>query len=76
MASSMNVTLTDELKSFVDTRTGDQGLYATPSEYLRDLIRQDMKNQEVASHVLLGLADVAENRFSELSILDIAEEES
>lgn len=76
MASSMNVTLTDELKSFVDTRTGDQGFYATPSEYLRDLIRQDMKNQEVASHVLLGLADVAENRFSELSILDIAGEGS
>lgn len=74
MASSMNVSLTDELRNFVDTRAGDRGLYATPSEYLRDLIRQDMNNQAVTNHVLSGLADVTEDRFSEFSILDIGEE--
>ena len=39
MASSMNLSLTDELRDFVNSRTGNRRIYATPSEYLRDLIR-------------------------------------
>ncbi|MGH8194904.1 MAG: ribbon-helix-helix domain-containing protein [Woeseiaceae bacterium] len=46
MASSLNLSLTDELREFIDSRTGDRGLYATPSEYVRDLIRRDMVLQE------------------------------
>ena len=51
MASSLNLSLTDELRMFVDHRASDNGLYATPSEYLRDLIRKDMVEQDVISHV-------------------------
>ena len=75
MASSMNLSLTNELREFVNSRTGDSSPYATPSEYLRDLIRRDMASQEIVAHVMRGLDDLAQGRFSEKSILDIAEEE-
>ena len=75
MPSSLNLSLTKELREFVDSRTGDAGLYATPSEYLRDLIRRDMAAQETVSHVLNGLDDLKNGRFSELSILDIRDQE-
>lgn len=76
MASSMNLSLTDELRDFVNSRTGDNGVYATPSEYLRDLIRRDMENHAVVVHVSKGLEDLAEGRLSDKSILDIADEEA
>ena len=75
MASSLNLSLTDELRHFVDSRTGDAGVYATPSEYLRDLIRKDMEAQSTLLHVLSGLDDLKHGRFSNKSILDIAEED-
>ena len=74
MASSLNVSLTDELREFINSRTGDAGVYSTPSEYLRDLIRRDMESQEVVRHILNGLDDVKHGRFSDKSILDIADE--
>ena len=74
MASSLNVSLTDELRRFVDSRTGDRGVYATPSEYLRDLIRRDMEAQGTLAHVIGGLEDIKHGRFSDSSIMDIADE--
>lgn len=74
MASSLNLSLTDELREFVDSRTGDHGVYATPSEYLRDLIRRDMEAQGVVAHVIGGLEDIRDGRYSDKSILDIADE--
>jgi len=71
MPSSLNVSLTNELKKFVISRTGDTGLYATPSEYIRDLIRGDIATQETVKHVLNGLNDIKNKRMSKKSILDI-----
>jgi hypothetical protein len=45
------------------------------SEYLRDLIRKDMADQGVLSHVLKGLDDIKKSRFSDKSILDILDED-
>ena len=75
MASSMNLSLTDELRDFVNSRTGDAGLYATPSEYLRDLIRRDMEAQTTVAHIMGGVDDLARGRCSDKSILDIAAED-
>jgi antitoxin ParD1/3/4 len=72
MAKALNVSLTDPLREFVDQRTGDGSVFATPSEYMRALIRKDMEDQDVVDHVLRGLADVKEGRFANKSILDIA----
>ncbi len=76
MASSLNLSLTDELREFINSRTGDAGVYSTPSEYLRDLIRRDMESQGVVTHVLDGLDDIKRSRFSDNSILDIADEKN
>jgi antitoxin ParD1/3/4 len=74
MASSLNLSLTDELRAYIDHRVGDKGLYATPSEYLRDLIRKDMANQALVSHVLKSIEDIQAGRLSDQSILDILNE--
>ncbi len=49
MSSSLNLSLTDELRAFVDQNSGDGTLYATPSEYVRDLLRQQKARQEAAA---------------------------
>jgi len=74
MSSSLNVSLTDELRSFVNSRASDADVYAAPSEYIRDLIRQDMENRRIVSHVINGLDDVKIGRFSEKVILEIGSE--
>lgn len=71
MSSSLNVSLTDELRKYVDERASDTDLYATPSEYIRDLIRHDMETRHVVTHVMSGLNDLKNGNFSEKSILDI-----
>jgi antitoxin ParD1/3/4 len=75
MTSSLNVQLTDELRRYVDERASDKDVYATPSEYIRDLIRQDMQDRAVALNVLEGLDDLKHGRFSDKSILDFGDED-
>lgn len=70
MANSLNVSLTNQLREFINSQTGETGLYSTPSEYLRDLVRKDMAAQASLTHVMAGLADIKEGRFSDKSILD------
>ena len=73
MSSSLNVQLTDALRKYVDERASDKDIYATPSEYIRDLIRQDMQDRAVALNVLEGLHDFKHGRFFAGSILDLKE---
>ncbi len=75
MSSSLNVQLTDELRRYVDERANDKDVYATPSEYIRDLIRKDMQDRAVALNILEGLEDLRRGRFSDKSILDLKEED-
>jgi antitoxin ParD1/3/4 len=48
MSSTLNLSLTDELRAFVDQNSGDGTLYATPSEFVRDLLRQKKEELEAA----------------------------
>lgn len=75
MASSLNLSLPDELRAYIDSRIGDNSVYSTPSEYLRDLIRRDMEIQDVATHVLAGIDDIKHDRFVDQSILDIGNDD-
>ena len=70
---SLNLELTAALRSYVDERTDGSGLYATPSEYIRDLIRQDMEDHAALLRVAHGLADLKKGRLSPKSILEIGE---
>lgn len=74
MASSLNVSLTDELRRFVDARASDQDVYSTPSEYIRDLIRRDMEGSAILTKVRRGLDDIKNQRFADESVLDLIEQ--
>jgi antitoxin ParD1/3/4 len=50
---SMNVSLPDSLKSFVDEQVARRG-YATGSEYVRELIRIDQDRQRLRGLLLEG----------------------
>ena len=71
LSSSLNVQLTDALRKYVDERASDKDVYATPSEHIRDLIRQDMQDRAIAVNVLEGLDDLKHGRFSAKSIRDL-----
>jgi antitoxin ParD1/3/4 len=49
MANSLNLSLTDELRAFIDRNSGEGTLYATPSEFVRDIIRRHKAQQEAAA---------------------------
>jgi len=49
MASALNLSLTDELRAFIAGNCGEGTLYATPSDFVRDLLRQ-WKAQIEAEH--------------------------
>jgi len=44
--TTMNISLPDSLKSFVDEQVSGRG-YGTSSEYVRDLIRKDQERQRL-----------------------------
>lgn len=48
MANSLNLSLTDELRAFIDKNSGDGTLYATPSEFVRDILRRHKAQEEAA----------------------------
>ena len=48
MSSSLNLTLTDELRAFIDRNCGDGTLYATPTEFMRDVLREKKERLEAA----------------------------
>jgi antitoxin ParD1/3/4 len=53
--STMNVSLPDELKSFVDERVGHGGFGST-SEYVRELIRRDRDRERLRRILIDGAA--------------------
>lgn len=63
MASTrINARLSPPLAEFVASMVGESGLYETPSEYIRDLIRHDMEQRDgraVRAAILSGYRDLA-----------------
>lgn len=65
MKSTLNLSLTDELRAFVDENSGDGTLYATPSEFVRDLLRHKKDAMDAAKlrdGVIEGYQDLAAGR--------------
>jgi antitoxin ParD1/3/4 len=63
MGASLHVSLPDDMRRFVDRLTDGTSLYATPSEYVRDLIRKDMQKMEVYQSLLQGLDQAERGEF-------------
>lgn len=43
--AQMNISIPDQLKAWVETRVAE-GSFSSSSDYLRDLVRQDQREQE------------------------------
>lgn len=56
--STMNISLPDTLKSFVDEQVS-QGGYGTSSEYVRELIRKDQDRLKLRDLLLAGASSEA-----------------
>lgn len=65
MGRTLNLSLTDELRAFVDENSGDGTLYATPSEFVRALLRDRKERQqaaEIRDAILDGYQDAIAGR--------------
>lgn len=51
--TTMNISLPDTLKTFVDEQVSQRG-YGTSSEYVRELIRKDQDRQQLRALLLEG----------------------
>jgi antitoxin ParD1/3/4 len=65
MSGTLNLSLTDELRAFVDRNSGAGTLYATPSEFVRDVLREKKERLEAAQirdAILDGYQDAIRGR--------------
>ncbi|MFP6562682.1 type II toxin-antitoxin system ParD family antitoxin [Paraburkholderia sp. B3] len=65
MTERINARLSQPLAEFVSRMVGENGLYETPSEYVRDLIRRDMEKREgqfLQEAIAAGYRDLAAGR--------------
>ncbi|GJL49059.1 MAG: hypothetical protein NPIRA01_02860 [Nitrospirales bacterium] len=70
MNNSLNVTLTDELRAFIDRNCGDGTLFSTPTEFMRDVLREKkerLEAAEVRAGILEGYQDAIAGRTTKFS---------
>ena len=65
--ATMNVSLPDPMRAWVETQI-NSGEYANASDYVRDLIRQDQREQKM---VHLALVEAEKSGISERKVTDI-----
>jgi antitoxin ParD1/3/4 len=71
--TTMNISLPDSMKSFIDERLGEDG-YGTASEYVRELIRADQKRREEKKLERILLERLHEDSDLEFDINDVRAE--
>ena len=65
MSTTLNLSLTNELRAFVDQNSGDGTLYATPSEFVRDVLREKKERlaaAQIRDAILDGFQDAIQGR--------------
>ncbi|MSR59202.1 MAG: CopG family transcriptional regulator [Planctomycetaceae bacterium] len=65
MSTTLKLSLTDELRAFVDQNSGDGTLYATPSEFVRDVFREKKERlaaAQIRDAILNGFQDAIQGR--------------
>lgn len=65
MSDRVNARLPKPLAEHVDRMVGSNGLFETPSEYIRSLIRRDMESDasHIYSAIIEGFEDIDGGRF-------------
>ncbi|MEJ7860877.1 MAG: type II toxin-antitoxin system ParD family antitoxin [Pyrinomonadaceae bacterium] len=71
--TTMNVSLPETMKSFVEERLGEDG-YGTASEYIRDLIRADQKRRAEAQLEALLLERLRNSNVTEFDVNQVKAE--
>jgi len=71
MCNNLTLSLPEELQHYLEARVADSDLYATPDEFVRDLIRRDMQDWTLVLELAQGLREAREGEFAEESITDI-----
>ena len=72
---TMNISLTDDLKAFVDTRVKSRG-YSSSSEYVRDLLRRDeerAKEEKFRALIEEGIQSESAGDWDDLRVAFLAE---
>lgn len=62
--STMNISLPEALKEFVDNQVAERG-FSTTSEYLRDLIRKEYEKNKLREMILEGKNSPVVGEFDE-----------
>jgi antitoxin ParD1/3/4 len=68
--STMNISLPESLKSFVDQKVTKSG-YGTSSEYIRELIRKDLDRDHLKEMLLVGANSPAAGVFDAAYFKDL-----
>ena len=71
--AQMNISIPEKLKAFVETRVAD-GEYASTSDYLRDLVRQDQRRQRALEELRAEIQAGINSGVSERGLAQIIEE--
>ena len=67
MSEKINARLSKPLARHVSRMVGTDGLFETPSEYIRSLIRRDMESDssQVYGKIIEGFEDIEKGRYFE-----------
>jgi len=70
--STMNISLPDSLKAFVDEQVSQRS-YGTSSEYVRELIRRDQDRMQLRNLLLVGASSLPTAPVDETYFADLRE---
>jgi antitoxin ParD1/3/4 len=70
MMATMNVSLPDPMKNWVETQA-QTGKYSNSSDYVRDLIRRDQVRAEKIAHMQMLVTEGIESGVSSISASEI-----
>ncbi len=65
--ATMNISLPDALKQWIDSRV-ESGKYSTASDYMRDLVRNDLNKSEYIAYIQKAVDEGIASGISERSI--------
>ena len=71
--AQMNISIPDKLKAWVESRVAD-GSYASSSDYLRDLVRQDQRERRRLEWLRAEIQAGRDSGVSDRSLQDIVAE--
>ena len=71
--AQMNISIPDKLKAWVESRVAD-GSYASSSDYLRDLVRQDQRERRRLEWLRAEIQAGRDSGISDRSLQDIVAE--